>query len=535
MAFNVVTGLMGGLALFIYGMNLISTGLQKAAARQVQQFLATVTRNRFFGMLAGIVITVILQSSSVATVLLVGFVSAGLMSLGQALGVVLGSAIGSTFTAQLIAFELSDYALWAVFIGLIPYLFAGRLRWRYIGQAILGFGLIFYGASLMGSAVAPLKSSPAFIEIVDKLSAYPLLVMLAATIFTAIVQSSAATVVLGMTMASQGTLGLEPALAMVLGANIGTTTTALISSIALSREAKRVAVAHFFFKFAGMLLFLSFMGLYSNLARLTSPDIARQIANAHTLYNVINMFIFLPFTPWVGRLMVRILPDAKEEEKTTKYLNLSAVDKPEEALEQVAGEISRMARIIQDDMLPRVMQPLANREVDLISKLQRYDNILDYVYSAVAKYLAQLDRKKLSEEQSINQIKLLYVANDLETIGDIIIEMGEKWQKIEENGIEFSPEGQTEITGMFNKVKENFDTAIRAFTKNDENLAYQVIRSHPEISRMEKNLRYTHFQRLQKENRMSIETTSVHMDLINLMLRINTNSVSIAQAVVGII
>ncbi|WP_338835398.1 Na/Pi cotransporter family protein [Neomoorella thermoacetica] len=248
MLFTVATGLLGGLALFLYGMNLISTGLQKAAARQVQQLLGTVTRNRFYGMLAGLVVTIFLQTSAVTTVLLVGFVSAGLMSLGQALGVILGAAIGSTLTAQLIAFRLSDYSLWAVVAGLIPYLAARRLRWRYLGQAILGFGLIFYGAALMGTAIAPFSTIPGFTAVLQRLAAHPWMMMLAATLFTAIVQGSAAPVVVAMTLAAQGGLALEPALALVLGANLGTTATAFISSIALSREAKRVALAHFFFK-----------------------------------------------------------------------------------------------------------------------------------------------------------------------------------------------------------------------------------------------------------------------------------------------
>ncbi|MGI9862675.1 Na/Pi cotransporter family protein [Moorella naiadis] len=535
MIFAVTTGLLGGLALFLYGMNLISTGLQKASARQVQQLLGAVTRNRFYGMLAGLVVTIFLQTSAVTTVLLVGFVSAGLMSLGQALGVILGAAIGSTLTAQLIAFRLSDYALWAVVVGLIPYLAARRLRWRYLGQAILGFGLIFYGAALMGTAIAPLDNLPEFTATLDRLAAHPWVMMVAATLFTAIVQGSAAPVVVAMTLAAQGSLALQPALALVLGANLGTTATALISSIALSREAKRVALAHFFFKLAGVLLFLPFLGLYAGLARQTSPDLARQVANGHTLFNIINMLIFIPFTPRVGRLMERLLPNAPEEEKVAKYLDNTLLDLPELALAGVTQELLRMAGIIRQEMFPRVMQPLARREVDLVEKLRRTDAILDYLYTAIARYLAHMNRDNLSEEQMLAQTRLLYIANDLEHIGDVTVEMARQWRKIENSGVEFSPEGQAEIQEMFTKVQENFTAALEAFAGNDRHLAARVIRGHPEILRLEKNLRYSHFQRLQRENRLSLETTSVHMDLINQLLRLNIHNVSIAQAVMGII
>jgi len=533
--FTVATGLAGGLALFLFGMHLISTGLQRAAAQQVQQFLGKVTQNRFYGMLAGLVVTIFLQTSAVTTVLLVGFVSAGLMSLGQALGVILGAAIGSTLTAQLIALRLSDYALWAVVVGLIPYLFARRLRWHHLGQAILGFGLIFYGAALMGTAIAPLNALPGFVAILESLAHHPGVMLLAATLFTGIVQASAATVVLAMTLAAQGVLALEPALAMVLGANLGTTATALISSIALSREAKRVAMAHFFFKLAGALAFLPFLGLYSYFARLTSPDISHQVANGHTLFNMINMAVFLPFTPLVGRLMTRILPDAPEEEKVAKYLDDSVLDIPELALTRATQELLRMAGIIKGEMFPRVMQPLAEREVELLEKICGLDNILDYLYRAIARYLARLNQGNLTDDQLLAQTRLLYIANDLEHIGDVTVEMAHQWRKIEASGVEFSPAGQKELQEMFNKVRDNFATAIQAFAAGDEALAGQVIRSHPEILRLEKDLRYSHFQRLQQENRLSLETTSVHMDLINQLLRLNIHNVSIAQAVMGII
>ncbi len=535
MFFNVATGLAGGLALFLYGMHLIKSGLQKAAAGQVQYVLGRVTKNRFFGMLAGLVISLFLQSSGVTTVLLVGFVSARLMSLSQALGVILGATIGSTFTPQLIAFRIGDYAFWPMFIGLIPFLFSRRLRWRHLGEALIGFGLIFYGAGILGGAAVPLLSLPAFVGFSNYLSSHNLLMTVVMALFTALIQGSAASVVFIMALAEQGALPLTAALAAVLGANIGTTTVAFISSLSLSREAKRVALAHFLFRLGGVLIIFPFLGLYTSLAQATSGNIARQVANGHTLFNLITMMIFIWFTPWIGRLTEKILPDVPGEEKMAKYLDSSLLNIPELALAAASREIIRMTDIIRGEMFPRVMRPLSQREVELPEKLSGLDSILDYLYKAVAKYLSQLNQGNLTEEQQMRQTMLLYVANDLEHTGDVTVEMGHQWRKIEDSGIEFSAEGHAELQAMFAKVQDNFASAVESFVDDDENLAARVIRGHPEILRMEKNLRYSHFQRLQWEDSLSMETTSAHTDLINQLLRLNYHSVSIAQAVMGII
>ncbi|SMB97424.1 phosphate:Na+ symporter [Thermanaeromonas toyohensis ToBE] len=532
--FPAVTSLTGGLGLFLLGMHLISEGLQKAAAREVQQILAKVTSNRVYGMLTGIIVTILLQTSAVTTVLLVSLVNAGLMSLSQALGVILGAAIGSTFTAQLVALRLSDYSLWALVLGLLPYLFSKRFRWKHLGEALVGFGLIFYGAALMGEAAVPLRSSSGFISLINHLSAQPWLMVVISTMFTALIQASAATVVVAMALASQGGLTLPGALAMVLGANLGTTATALLCSLPLSRAAKRVALAHFIFKLGGVLIFLPFLPFYTCLVRITSLDVARQVANGHTLFNIINMLIFLPFTPWIGKLTERLLPDIKEE-KLARYLDPSALEVPEIAFTNVMRELMRMAEIIKKEMFTRVMLPLAEREIEVLAKLKEVDSVLDYLYQAIAKYLVRIPEENLTEEQLILKIKLLYIANDLEHVGDVLVEMAHQWRKIETSGLEFSREGQIELQEMFQKVKDNFNAAIEAFVANDEIAAAQIVRRHPEILRLEKDLRCSHFKRLQQENRLSLETTSVHMELINQFLRLNFHNVSIAQAVMGII
>ncbi|MCG0277775.1 MAG: Na/Pi cotransporter family protein [Thermanaeromonas sp.] len=531
--FLFLTSLVGGLALFIFGTNLISDGLRKAAALEVQKILGTFTRNRIAGMLVGLVVTVFLQTSAVTSVLLVGFVSAGLMTLEQALGVILGAAIGSTVTVQLIVFRITDYAPWALVLGLLPYLLARRRRWRYLGQAVVGFGLLFYGVATMSSAVQPLKDYPGWVVEMQHLASRPWLLFVAATLFTAIVQSSAAPVALAISLAGQEALSLEPALAVVLGANVGTTATGILSSLGASWEAKRVAWGHFFFKVTGALLFLPFLSGYARLLEWTSPDLPRQIANGHTIFNVVNMLIFLPFTPYMSKILERLLPEQPKEEKIAKYLDETLLEVPELALSRVRQEILRMAGIIRGKMFPQAMQPLPLREEGLLRKLKEVDDVLDFLYQAIARYLARISPG--DEREEVEKARLLYIANDLEHIGDVMVQIARQWRKMEESGLVFSVEGQSEMEEMYKLVQENFDKAVEAFASVDHNLAVQVIKQHPALLKMEKTLRFNHFQRLQQENRLSLETTAVHMDLINYLLRVNSHTVSIAQAVLGII
>lgn len=531
--FILLTSLLGGLALFIFGTNLISDGLRKAAAVEVQKILGTFTRNRVAGMLVGFVVTIFLQTSAVTSVLLVGFVSAGLMTMEQALGVILGAAIGSTMTVQLIVFRITDYAPWALILGVLPYLLARRRRWRYLGQSAVGFGLLFYGVITMSSAIEPLKEYPAWVLQFQYLASHPWLLFGAATLFTAIVQSSAAPVALAISLAGQEMLPLEPALAIVLGANVGTTATGLLSSLGASWEAKRVAWGHFFFKIIGALLFLPFLSSFARILAWTSPHLARQIANGHTIFNVVNMLIFLPLTPYVSKLLEILLPEQPKEEKIAKYLDETLLEVPELALSRVRQEILRMAGIIQKKMFPRVMQPLPLREEGLLRKLKEIDDILDCLYQTIARYLARISPG--DEREEVEKARLLYIANDLEHIGDVMVQIARQWRKVEETGLGFSVQGQAEIEEMYRLVQENFERAIEAFASEDYRLAVQVIKQHPTFLKMEKTLRFTHFQRLQQENRLSLETTAVHMDLINYLLRLNSHTVSIAQAVLGII
>ena len=318
---NVTVGVLGGLALFLFGIGQMSDALREIAGGRMRYLLSRLTKNRVTGALTGAVVTAIIQSSSVTTVLLVGFISAGLMSLAQSVGVILGANIGSTFTAQVIAFDVTRYALPLITIG-FAITFVGRKdRVRRVGSLVMGFGMLFFGMELMGGATAELRSYPPFIDAMREID-NPILAIGLGAFFTAVIQSSAATAGIVIVLASQGLLNLEAGIAIVIGSNIGTCATALLAALGKRREAMQAALVHVIFNVAGALLWVFFIGYLGDIVRLLSPgydhlqgtarlaaETPRQIANAHTVFNVVNTLLFLPFTVPLAALVQRILPE----------------------------------------------------------------------------------------------------------------------------------------------------------------------------------------------------------------------------------
>lgn len=531
---KIIMVLFGGLGIFILGMQLTSEGLQNYAAHKMKRILGSLTENRVRGVIFGLLATIALQSSSATTVLLVGFVSSSVMSLSQALGVVLGSAVGSTLTVHLIAFKITDYALFFIASGVGMGLLGKKAKIKNLGQAILGFGFIFYGMMLMSSAMSPLRNYPAFLDWLVFLSMYPVLVVVVTALFTAIVQGSAASIALGIALVQQGFISLEAGIMMMFGANIGTTATALLASIASSREAKRVAFAHLFFKIGGVLLFFPLSDKFIELIQLTSGASAHQIANAHTIFNTVNMLVFLPFTHHLAGLMCRLIPDRVDEEREAKYLDEAVLGVPDLALGGAKSEILRMAKLIHREMLPLSIRYLEEQREETLAQLKNKEKTLDFLFKATTRYLSQAAQRNLSEEQSEAAIALIYVSNDLEHQGDIIINLAQVSVKMQQEGMGLTKVVWQEIFSMYKKVSENLEFAIMAFESEDMELAKKVIKNQPEIQKIEKNLRYYHCRRIQEPEQPSVDT-GIHLDIINDLLRINTHSVSIAQAVMGII
>lgn len=533
---SALVGLAGGLGLFVYGMQLCSEGLQKVAANRLKRLVKRLTSNRALGLVVGIAVTLGLQSSSATSALIVGFVSANMMTLSQALGVLLGSAIGSSLTAQLIAFKITGLALALLFAGSCLYLFSRRSRQRSLGQAILGFGLIFYGMYVMSSAMAPVKDYPAVAAALVSLERYPVLEFAVALAVTAIIQSSPAFLALLMTLCSQGLVGPQAIVPFVLGTHLGGTVTGLVSSLGTrSREARRAAVANTAFKLVNALVFLPLYRPVSALVLRSTVDISRQIANTHTLFSLVMAVGFLPFTSHIALLTRRLIPDRSTGLGEATFLDESLLEVPELAVDQAHRQTLEMGRIVRDEMLNRILPALKFNDEEMAERIDEIERAVDALYKKISKYVTSLGGNRLSDELMQRSIQVLYTANDLEHVGDVLMSIAQMARKISSDELEFSREGMEEIETMFNHARNNFDLALKAFETMDATLASRVIKEHPRVLRLEKELRYSHFERMQSGNPKTAMTSSVHLDLVEALLRIHGHAVGIAQVVMGIV
>ncbi|ODS29708.1 MAG: Na+/Pi-cotransporter, partial [Candidatus Scalindua rubra] len=406
-----IMNLLGGLALFLYGMGKMSEGMKKAAGERMRNILAALTRNRVVALTVGAFVTMVIQSSSATTVMLVSFVQAELMSYAQALGVIMGANIGTTITAQLIAFKLTDYALGMITIGFIMMMFAKRETFKYFGEALMGFGILFFGMKLMSDAMQPLRTYQPFIDLMKGLE-NPVYGLLIGALFTGLIQSSSAFTGIVIVLAQQGLLTLEAGIPLIFGANVGTCITAGLASIGTIRGAKRVAIAHVFFNIGGVLIFIWFIPHLADLVRWLSPvsestgavklamETPRQIANAHTIFNITVGLVFLPFTTILAHYVYKILPD-KEIEKgvipATWHLDDSQISHPAIAIGLVQSEISRMAKIVAR-MLSAILHPFISNEYgkdEIYPKLTVLEGIdmrerkIDYLDEKTVEYLVK--------------------------------------------------------------------------------------------------------------------------------------------------
>lgn len=535
----IIIGLLGGLGLFLYGMNLASEALQKYSASKVKNLFSEITKTPARGIVVGVIITFLLQGSSAATVLIVGFVSAGLLTFSNAIGVIMGSAIGTTLTVQLIAFKVTDYALLLVALGAGIFVFSEKKRIRYIGQILLGFGLVFYGMGVMTTAMNPLKDNVAFTNLMAELVNKPFLLLIVATTFTAIVQSSAATLAIAMSLAIEGVISINASIPIMFGANIGTTATALLSSLASTREAKRVALANLIFKVIGVAVIIPFATPLIDLVLASSKDISRQIANAHTFFNIIITLLFFPVIHGFSLLIYKLVPEKEEEmeysRKLTKFIDESVLNVPDLALWQAKNEIIGMGDLVGQKMLAKIGDYINTKNETYLREFVRREHQVDSLYVAISKYITTLAERDLQEEQSQLQVKYLYIINDLEHIGDVVLNLSRSYQKAIDEVLYFTVDDIEDFNVMFIKIKENYSKSLEALAEDNHELAIDVIKGQPEISKLEKTLRFNHFSRMASIERKNLDSSSIYLDMINDLLRINLHSVSISQTVIGIV
>jgi phosphate:Na+ symporter len=396
---TILLALFGGMALLLYGIQLTGDGLQRAAGARLRGLLTGLAQNRFMALASGALVTAVIQSSSATTVMLIGFVAAGLMAFRQTLGIILGADVGTTLTVQLIAFRITDYALLLVGLGFTMMFVAHRRAMKDLGQAVLGFGLIFLGLKLILDGVAPLKENPLATQLIASVAGSAMLAVLTSAVFSALVHSSAATIGLALALATQGLLDLPGAIAIVIGANIGTCATALMAAVGASAEAKRVAVAHIAFKLLGAAVVFPFIHPFTTLVAATAHDAARQIANAHTLFNVGISLLFLPATPFAARAIEALVPDEPTGDNPfrTRYLDERALDQAALALGQATREALRMADVTQG-MLRDVATVFRGDNQELLEDVERRDDQVDFLEREIKLFLARLDRSAMGAE-----------------------------------------------------------------------------------------------------------------------------------------
>lgn len=486
----IVAGLLGGLALFLYGMNKMSDGLKAAAGERMKLLLAKLTTNRFAAAFTGACVTAVLQSSSITTVLVVGFVSAGLMSLAQTVGVIMGANVGTTVTAQILAFNITDYAWMMIAAGFAAWSFSKRDVMRNLGTMLMGLGMLFIGMGQMGDATSPLRSHQPFIDLMQSMDRRPL-AMLVGAVFTALVQSSSATIGIVIMLATQGHISLEAGISLGIGAKIGTCVTALLAGIGKPPEARRVGVVHTLFNVLGALLWLPFIDQLAIMAAAVSPshpelagvarlaeETPRQVANAITIFACINLAVMIWFTKPLARLAERLVParPAKESKRVEpKYLDPVFLDTPALALNQVRMELGTLGECVRR-MLDAAPPALAEGSPVDLDRVEAMDDDVDHLHSEILAYAAKLARDELQTSESKRFEAIIEMANNLEAIGDLIetnlVALGR--QRIATNTT-VSRALQDTAPPLYREVLAGLDDVLKAIGEEDADLARDVV------------------------------------------------------------
>lgn len=544
--FSMCITLLGGLALFLFGMDQMAEALKAVAGDRMKILLARLTTNRFMGAFTGAFVTAVVNSSSVTTVLVVGFITAGLMSMSQSIGIIMGANIGSTITAQLIAFKVSKSALLMVAGGFSLQFLSRQERIRQYGSMLMGLGLVFFGMSIMSEAMAPLRSYPPFLDMMAHME-NPLIGILIAAVFTSLIQSSAATTGIVIVMASQGFINLQAGIALAFGANIGTCVTAMLATLGKPREALRAALVHVLFNVFGVLLWYSFIPQLAEFVTWLSPahtelsgtarlaaEAPRQIANAHTTFNVANTFIFIGFAGQFARLVEWLIPDkplAPELVIRPKYLDEELLDTPSLALGRVRLEIGHVGgRVIE--MLERIMPAILTGDRMALRAVARIDDDVDILHGHIVTYLGRISQKTLTEEQTRELMHLMDATNNLENIGDIVeTDLASLGERRIQQGVSISEATQALLRKLHNIVLATVELAIDAVTESDRHSAQEIIAMKSDISRLTDSAAVHESRRLvaQEPNRLAAYT--VEMDVIEKLKRIYYHAKRMAKDV----
>ncbi len=543
--FFLVIGLAGGLGMFLYGMNMMSDGMKKTAGDRLRSILSRLTHNRLIALAVGAFVTMIIQSSSATTVMLVSFVQAQLMTFVQSFGIILGANVGTTITAQIVAFKLTDYALLMVAIGLGLFMLGKSEKIKNIGETILGFGLLFFGMKVMSDAMHPLRTYAPFIDLLVTLE-NPVWGILVGAIFTALIQSSSAFTGILIVLAIQGLLTLEAGIPLIFGANIGTCITAGLAGIGASREAKRVAVAHTMFQLIGVFLFIWWIPYFADFVRWLSPKgaseligaayladvVPRQVANAHTIFNIATALVVLPFIGWAAGIVMRILPHKVEPVKElykTKFLDESLLSTPALALSLARAEILRMGEMAKK-MVQQISEPFLSRNREVLNDLEEMEEEIDFLEVKINDYLTRISRQSIPEDQAGEVFQMMYTATEFEQIADIVSKnlhpRALEWLG---SSHQFSEQGKKEIEEYHISALKQISRAIDTFKDADLKKAKKMKRKFKKYRAMEEGYIRTHYERLLEDIPETKATSEYHIDLMEQFRRINGHATNIAR------
>ncbi|MFC1716238.1 Na/Pi cotransporter family protein [Candidatus Poribacteria bacterium] len=527
-AFKVV----GGLALFLYGIGLMGTGLQKIAGDKMRRILGLLTISPWTGTLVGAGVTAIIQSSSATTVMVIGFVNAGLMTLTQAIGVIYGANIGTTVTAQLLAFKITKYALPILAVGFAIQFVCKKDIYKYFGLFLLGFGILFLGLSTMTGQTKMLADSDTARNVFVYYSRNPILGLLTGMIVTFIVQSSSATVGLVLALATMGLIDLNGAIPLILGDKIGTTITALLASIGVGRSAKRAAVAHLMFNVIGAVIVLILLRFYLPIILYTSDDIARQVANAHTMFSIGNTLIFLPFTGLFAKFIKAIIPgEDRTYEIGPKYLDDGLLRVPSVAIDQTIKEIVRMLEITHE-MVRCAMAGLFEGDRSCLTEVPQQEEIMDNLQFVVTEYVTNLSQRQLGVAESEMIPMLLHSVNDVERIGDHAENLMELAQHRLERKLPFTEEALESLQQLNFQMDEMIERTTQSLQTDDHEIAQAVIEQEAWLNDMTAKFQQDHMERLE-QGRCNVRSGIVFLDILNNFEKIGDHLTNIAESVLG--
>ncbi len=544
--FNIGMSLLGGLALFLFGMEQMADSLKAVAGERMKVILAKLTVNRFMGAITGAFVTAIIQSSSVTTVLVVGFITAGLMSMAQSVGVIMGANIGTTITAQIVAFKVTKYALLMVAVGFGMLFSSKQEKIKQYGGILMGLGLVFFGMSVMSDAMSPLRSYQPFLDLMATME-NPLYGILVAAVFTGLIQSSSATTGIVIVMATQGFITLEAGIALAFGANIGTCITAMLAAIGKPREAVRAAVVHVLFNVFGVLVWIGLIPYLADFVTWFSPSHAelegtdklaseapRQIANAHTVFNIANTIIFIGFTSQFARLVEWLVPDKPIEEiilARPKYLDEELLETPSLALDRVRLEIGHMGERVRE-MLDGILPAIVNADRKLLKNIADIDDEVDNLHGHIVTYLGRIGQKALTEQQTQVHTQLMAATNDLENIGDVIetdlVYLGNEGI---DKRVTISKETREVLRKLHDIITSTAELAIDAVMENDAQSALEVIAMKADINRLMESAAMHESRRLVVEAPNRLAAYTMEIDIIEKLKRIYYFSKRMAKTV----